>query len=299
VDYRDNEKLWNVIESFKEGEQKPRKGVSFNEKVSTVVRNGFKIFWSYRAWIALDLIGTAVLVALYFYLSVIVDPDTIEDAGYGASFFTFALLGIAFQQYTYSSVETFSHEIRHGQENGTLEAVLTTKTEFPTFLIGIGLLSFIYATYFLICAFIVAFIFFDPVITTNVFSLLSVVALTFLTIIAHICIGIASVGIIVKIKEGDPLLWLFGWLTMLLGTIYYPLDLLPAYLVPIALMMPITHALDGIRRCLSGSETLLSPEVFVDVLALLAFIIIMLPLSIKVFRWGYNEARKDGTLHAY
>ncbi|MFX0162672.1 MAG: ABC transporter permease [Candidatus Hodarchaeota archaeon] len=302
--YRHHEKLEKVLETFKEdGEKRRYKDVSFREKTLVLLEKGFKTFWSYKGWIALDIIGTVVIVALYYYVSFIVSASEVEKAGYGADFFTFALIGIAFQQYTYSSIQVFSHEIRYEQENGTLEAVLSTRTEFPTFLIGVALLSFIYATYFLICSFLVAFIFFDPFITTNIFSLLSVLVLIFLSILAHICIGITSVGIIMKIKEGDPLLWLFGWLTLLLSGIYYPLDLLPLYLIPIALLLPLTYALDGIRLCLidlpSGSETLLSPQVFNDVLALLIFIIIMLPLSLKVFRWGFDEARKEGTLHTY
>lgn len=144
---------------------------------------------------------------------------------------------------------------------------------------------------------------FKTTFTTNPISLLSVVILTGLMILAHICIGILSVGIIIKIKEGDPIVWLFSWVSMLVSGIYYPIGLLPDYLTPVALVLPLTYSLDGIRCCLTstgtGAATLLTPIVLRDVFALLVFIIIMLPLSFRVFRWGYDTARREGTLHSY
>ena len=273
------------------------------KKIYALVQRGSKVFWSYKSWVVLDLISTIAAVLLYHYVSFIISPEEIERAGYGTSFFTFALTGVAFQQYVYSSVNTFSHNIHHEQEDGTLEPVLATKTPFSVFLIGEGVFSFLYATYFLLASLSFGTVLFETTFTTNLFSLLSAVILTGLMILAHICIGILSVGIIIKVKEGDPIIWLFSWATMLVSGIYYPIGLLPDYLVPVAMILPLTYSLDGIRRCLittdTGAATLLTPVVLRDVIALLIFVIILLPLSLRVFRWGYDAARREGTLHSY
>jgi ABC-2 type transport system permease protein len=274
-----------------------------HQKIYALVQRGSKIFWSYKSWVVLDLISTIFAVLLYHYVSLIISPEEIEQAGYGISFFTFALIGVAFQQYVYSSVNTFSHNIHHEQADGTLEPVLATKTPFSVFLIGEGVFSFLYATYFLIASLSFGVVLFETTLTTNLWSLLSVVILTGLMILTHICIGILSVGIIIKVKEGDPIIWLFSWASMLVSGIYYPIGLLPDYLVPVAKILPLTYSLDGIRRCListnTGAATLLTPIVLRDVIALLIFIVILLPLSLRVFRWGYDAARREGTLHSY
>ena len=83
----------------------------------------------------------------------------------------------------------------------------------------------------------------------------------------------------------------------------YPLNLLSGWLIPAALAMPLTYSLDGLRRCLipinGMSATLLTPQVMMDVIALSIFTAIALPISLRVFRWGYDVARRDGTLHSY
>jgi ABC-2 type transport system permease protein len=132
---------------------------------------------------------------------------------------------------------------------------------------------------------------------------LSAGVLVVLLVVTHLCIGIASVGIIMKVKEGDPILWAFSWFTQLLSGVMYPLSLLPGWLIPAALAMPLTYSLDGLRRCLipagGQSATLLTPQVMMDVVALLVFTALALPVSLRVFRWGYDVARRDGTLHSY
>jgi ABC-2 type transport system permease protein len=272
-------------------------------KIYAFLLRGAKTMWSYRGYVALDVIATSLQIAMYFLVGFIINPNRIESAGYGSSFFTFALIGVAFQQFVFASVNMYSHSLRHEQEDGTIEALLTCKTSFRIYLIGEGAFNFIYATYFVAAAFIFGVLLFPTTLTLNFFSILSAGVLVVLLVVTHLCIGIASVGIIMKVKEGDPILWAFSWFTQLLSGVMYPLSLLPGWLIPAALAMPLTYSLDGLRRCLipiSGvSATLLTPQVMMDVVALIIFTAVALPVSLRVFRWGYDVARRDGTLHSY
>lgn len=272
-------------------------------KIYAFLLRGAKTMWSYRGFVALDIIATSLQIGMYFLVGSIINPSRIESAGYGSSFFTFALIGVAFQQFVFASVNMYSHSLRHEQEDGTIEALLTCKTSFRVYLIGEGMFNFLYATYFVAAAFVFGVLLFPTTLTLNILSLLSAGVITVLLVVTHLCIGIAAVGIIMKVKEGDPILWAFSWFTQLLSGVMYPLSLLPSWLIPASLALPLTYSLDGLRRCLipiSGeSATLFTPQVFMDVVSLVVFVAVALPISLRIFRWGYDVARRDGTLHSY
>jgi ABC-2 type transport system permease protein len=279
------------------------KTIPLRLKIYAFLLRGAKTMWSYRGYVALDVIATSFQIAMYFLVGFIINPGQISAAGYGNSYFTFALIGVAFQQFVFASVNMYSHSLRHEQEDGTIEALLTCKTPFRVYLIGEGMFNFTYATYFVIAAFVFGVLLFPTTLTMNIFSVLSAGVLTLLLVVSHLCIGIAAVGIIMKVKEGDPILWAFSWFTQLLSGVMYPVGLLPGWLTPVALGLPLTYSLDGLRRCLipvgGESATLLTPQVSMDVLSLLLFIALALPISLRIFRWGYDVARRDGTLHSY
>lgn len=294
-------RMERLISLMKEGTTGGR--IPLRLKIYAFLLRGAKTMWSYRGFVALDIIATSLQIGMYFLVGLIINPGLIESAGYGSSFFTFALVGIAFQQFVFASVNMYSHSLRHEQEDGTIEALLTCKTSFRVYLVGEGTFNFLYATYFVAAAFVFGALLFPTTLTLNALSLFSAGILTVMLVIAHLCIGIAAVGIIMKVKEGDPVLWAFSWFTQLLSGVMYPLSLLPGWLLPAALAMPLTYSLDGLRRCLipvnGYSATILTPQVLVDAASLLIFIAVALPISLRIFKWGYDVARRDGTLHSY
>ena len=65
-----------------------------------------------------------------------------------------------------------------------------------------------------------------------------------------------SAAFTLALKRGDPLLWLSGGLSWLLGGVFFPTDMLPGGLRQAALVLPITHALEALRATLLGDATL-------------------------------------------
>ena len=109
-----------------------------------------------------------------------------------------------------------------------------------------------------------------------------------------------SAGIVVMIKRGDPIAMGFTFLTQLVSGVFYPLGLLPWYLKWVGFALPLTYSLDGIRRTFMNGESLFSNSVIqIDFVALIVFIIVMVPLSLQVFKWAYRRAQREGTLGQY
>lgn len=270
---------------------------SIAEKIIAFVKRDFKIWWAYKLWVTLDVLSTIFFVVTYFFVGKIVTVEHLEKAGFFAGdYFTFAMLGIAFQQYVFSSVQGLTESIRDEQWNGTIETVFASATEYRAFMLGESVFRFIYGTSFLTAALVFGLVLGAKLVIT-VGTMLTITILSTLLVVDHVLVGLAGAGVILKLKRGDPIVWGFSWMSQLVSGVFYPLGLLPSYLRWIGLTFPLTYSLDGIRRCLINGETLLSSYVIrTDLLALLVFMILAWPLSTLILKSGYRSAQKEGSL---
>jgi ABC-2 type transport system permease protein len=288
-----------IVRMLEEPEERAAK-VSLSEKTLAFVVRDFKIYWTYRFWVVFDIIDVVILVATYFFVAQIITPTTLVAEGYAAGdYFTFAMLGIAFSQYVQNSVHGLTEGIRDEQWTGTIETILSSRTGYRTYLVGASGFRFLYGTIFLVGALGLGFFIGGKVILTPT-TLFTGIVFALLLVVGHLAIGAMSAGIVVMIKRGDPIAFGFTWLTQLVSGVFYPLGLLPWYLKWVGFALPLTYSLDGLRRTFMNGETLFHSSVLqTDLLALLAFIAIMLPLSLQVFAWAYRRARRQGTLGQY
>ncbi|MDQ1278785.1 MAG: transporter permease [Thermoproteota archaeon] len=267
--------------------------------VASFVIRDFKVWWSYKLWTSLDVAGTVFSVVTYYLFSLITTSQQVQEAGYSVGgYFTFALIGIAFQRYVSFAVEGINDSIRDEQWNGTIETILSAATDFKTFLLGEVCFSFIISTAFLIISMLVG-ILLGASFNITLLSIPSAILMSFLLISSHMAVGVLSTGIIMKTKEGNPLTWAFSWITQLISGVFYPLNLLPWYLGWLGRLFPLTYTLDGIRLCLQSGQTLFSPAVISDVASLIIFTLAATPIALFVFKKGYNAARRDGSLGQY
>jgi len=274
------------------------KEASVLEKVYAFVVRDFRTWWTYKLWVSIDILGTLTFVVSYYFVSKIVYPDILEAAGYGRDYLTFAVIGVAFQQYVFSSVSTLSESIRGEQWDGTMETILSSKTGFRTFLLGESVFRFIMGSYFLLAALLVG-VAIGVRITMNLGSILSAALMTILLIASHMIVGVLGASLILKMKEGDPIVWSFSWLTQLFSGVLYPLNLLPAQVSWVGAIFPLTYSLDGIRRCLTVEATIFTPTVAEDIAKLAIFIAVSLPIALKAFKMAYDSTRSEGSLGQY
>jgi ABC-2 type transport system permease protein len=286
-----------LVEIFSE---EPRHGrVSALQVISAFIKRDFKIWWTYKFWLALDLSGVLLFVATYYLFSLIVSAQQVQEAGYvSGGYFTFALIGISFQQYVFFAVQSINMSVREEQWNGTMETILSSATDFKIFLLGETCFFFIISSALLFISLLTGFLLGARFYVTPA-SLLSTIVLSALLIASHMTIGILSAGIIMKTKQGNPLTWAFSWMTQLVSGVFYPLKILPWYLEWIGRIFPLTYSLDGIRLCLQSGLDLTSAAVLGDAVSLIIFTVIATPIALYVFKIGYDAARRDGSLGQY
>jgi len=286
-----------LVEIFSEASS--QKKISALQVISAFVKRDFKIWWTYKFWLTLDLTGTLLFVATYYLFSLIVSAQQVQEAGYiSGGYFTFALIGIAFQQYVFFAVESINMSVREEQWNGTMETILSSATDFKIFLLGETCSFFIISSAMLLISLLTGCLLGAQFMITPA-SLISTIILSALLIVSHMVVGILCAGVIMKTKQGNPLTWAFSWMTQLVSGVFYPLKLLPWYLEWIGRIFPLTYSLDGIRLCLQAGQDLMSPAVLSDAVSLIIFTIIATPIALYVFKIGYDAARRDGSLGQY
>jgi ABC-2 type transport system permease protein len=243
--------------------------------------------WSYRLSFALEGAHILMTVAAFYFLSILVRER--ELGGYAS--FPFILLGLAVNSYMTTCFVCFAQAVRGGQITGTLKAVLVSTISPTEFLVLSSGYPLVRATVDLVvyaCGGLLFGLSFGQV---NLTAALLVFAVS---ILAFSAIGLVSATFTLLFKRGDPVLWMFSSASWLLGGVMYPTTVLPPAFGQLAELLPITHALRGLRAAvLAGSST---TAVLPQVGALAVFAAVGLPLSVFVFNLGLQRARVAGTL---
>lgn len=251
---------------------------------------------SYKFNFISQFIGILFSTILFYFVSKLVgEAASPYLTPYGGDYFSFVLIGIAFSSYLSLSLSSFSGAIQGAQSMGTMEALLSTQTEIPTIILCSSLYSFILTSfrvvlYLLLGAFVFGVKMSIQGVPTALFILI-------LTIISFSSLGIISASFIMVLKRGDPFMWLFTSLSWFLGGVYYPIDVLPVWLKRFSYFLPITYAMEGMRLALLRNYSLY--QLKFNVLALIGFSVIMLPLSIYIFVFAVKKAKRDGSLTHY
>ena len=265
-------------------------------KPLAIFKRDLMIALSYKFKFVLQLIGVLFSTLMFFFLSRLVGRGMENQlVSYGGDYFAFVLIGLAFADYLTLSLSSFAAEIRNAQVLGTLEALLVTPTSVATILFSSCLYNFSFTSLRIFLYLIAGFFIFH--VQFHVTSPAAFLLVFFLTILAFAGIGLISAAFIIIFKQGSPITMIMSTASGLIGGVLYPVSVLPSWLEPYANLLPITHALEAMRKILLNGAGF--NDVLSQILSLLAFTLILLPAGLYSFRHGLKLARKEGSLVHY
>jgi len=250
---------------------------------------------SYKVSFAMQLLGSVHLLLLFFFLSRFLGDTAATTAqAYGSSYFPFVVTGLAVQQYLYLALNNFSGQLREAQLTGTFEAVMVCPVPLPLYLMGSALFAFVLNTIHIL-VFLGMGHFLGAAFPLR--ELPAVMLVLVLSAVAFSSLGIFAASYIVIFKKGNPLAWVFLLSSSLLGGVYYPVTMLPGWVQKLAVLVPMTHCLNGLRGLMNQHAGLggIAPSL----LGLIAWISVGLPASGLCFAWAVRIGRKRGSLGQY
>jgi ABC-2 type transport system permease protein len=257
-------------------------------------RRNLAVYASYRAKLSLGVVSLLVsLVTFSFVGKVVATAGNGFDERYGMSYVSFVIVGVLVHGIAAAGLHAFRAGIRREQLQGTLELLVATRSRVPVLLLLSGMAELVVAAAGGAALLGLAALVLEFRLPVSP----SFVAAVALYAIAMCGLGLASAGLVLVTKEGDPVSWGFATLAGLLGGVYFPIDLLPAWLRKVSLLLPTTHALRVARAGLSDSGPSSPLASSLTVLALSAAGAVA--AGLLVLRWGYRRARRDGTLGQY
>ncbi len=250
---------------------------------------------SYRTAFLMQIGGVFISVTLWYFIAGFLKPLPGKLPGLpGVPYFAFLLVGIAFYHYLSSALGSFAGKLRKEQLTGTLEAMLMTPTPISVIILSSALWDF-FMTSLRVLAYLGLGILFG--IHLRVDSLLAFFLILGLTILAFSGVGILSAAFILYLKRGDPINFLISSASALLGGVFIPTESMPHSLGAAGRFLPITYALNGIRKSLLAGTSL--KDLLPEAGALLLFVAILLPLGMAAFALAVRKAREEGSLAQY
>lgn len=267
-------------------------------KMRVLLKKEFQEELSYKFNFFLH-IGSVLMFTTVFFFVAKAFGGAAAAAGplhrYNGDYFSFVLIGLAMSGYMSSGLGEFSSAIRNEQMLGTLEVCLTTPTPLWVMLSAKLTWSFIYDSFHLGVYFVFGiFLLHAHYSGANLAVLPLIIALS---LVAFNAIGMLSAGFILIFKRGDPLNAFIGFLSMLLGGVYYPVEVMPRALQTASAFLPITYTLRLMRDSLMRGDpfSALMPD-FVKLFILCAA---LLPVSMWFFSYALRRAKKEGSLTHY
>ncbi len=263
-------------------------------RFGAITRKELITFTSYRVNMVMRVLNVWYFALSFYFISEFVgEPESIRTLGGG--YFEFVLVGSIVTSFAVVGMSAFAGQISEEQNEGTLEAILTTPTPMWTILAASYTVPMIFVTVETLVLVVIGL----GVIGSGVpvGGLLLAAPLLLLTTLSFAPFGILSAAFIVLVKRGDPFSGPVRQVTLLLSGALYPLSVLPDWLEAISKVVPATYGVRATRDLVQADAGL--TDVLGEVGILLGFIVVSMPLAIAGFRRAVTVARRAGTLGTY
>lgn len=214
---------------------------------------------------------------------------------YGADYFSFALVGLAVTSYLRVGLVTITNDVRQTMNQGTLEAMCAAPVGYQSLLVYTSLWPFIFETIRVTIYFLIGMIVFGLRFRNANWFGASVTMVVTMPI--FLMLGTTSCSILILAKRGDPINWIFSSASALLAGTMFPIAVLPSWLRAVALCLPLTHSLEAMRKCLLTGASV--QQVHGHLLALLLFLVILVPVSVLVNNMCMRSAKKQGAFSTH
>lgn len=261
------------------------------DKLQAILRRDLLTAIRHRSGFVATLVGVFTELAAFYFLSHAIGPSFRPE---GIEYFPFLLVGTGLYTFFLMSAQAFLSAVQEAQQTGTLEVLMTTSTA-PAELVVLSSISAFAGKLFNLLVYLIAGVaIFRASIRANFLSCVAVLILSFVIALAF---GIAAAALQVAFQKGSALLWLFGSGVWFLSGAMFPIQSLPRPFELLGRAIPLTYAIDGMRKALLQGESVRTMAGTLSVLA--GFGLVLLPLAIVGLSLSLRRARLNGTLSFY
>jgi ABC-2 type transport system permease protein len=260
--------------------------------VAATAQKDFRTAVSYRVGFITSVIAAFWGLFAFRFVSKLVNSG--QFSGDSTSYFKYTVVGLLFASILEPTAVGTSVSARNEQVQGTLEYLASQ----PVRRIYLGLSWSAYGLIQSILVAIVIVLLTIPIgFGVSHVNVAVVVAVILLTIVIFSAIGNFGAAVVILLQQGVPLVaGLLSILGVVSGTLF-PISEFPPWLQTVAHLSPLTYALEALRSALLSQQPATSYTT--DLLVLLGFAVVLVPLSAFGLERAFRVAQRRGTLSTF
>ena len=256
---------------------------------------GWRVWSSYRAQVALTILGWLVPVFLFFVLAGFLGvAGSSIGALDGASYVSFFVVGLAFQGFVSNLVGLMAQRIRNEQMMGTLELVFLSPTS-PGAVLAYSTLFGVVLN--LIAAVVILAVGAGALGVQLAINLPTVILGTILLAVSSTGLGLIAAAFILWTKQGNPVATFFTLFTQFFAGVLFPISVLPAGIRWLAYSVPLTFGLNVLRSGLLQGGSI--ADAWAGLAWMGVYALITVPLGIFLFQYVLRLTKEEGTVATY
>lgn len=256
-----------------------------------VVKRDAQLTFSYRFTFFTGWLGLFFSLTLFYYVSRLVKVAQFKTHD---QYYAFAVVGLVILQVLNSTLQTPPNVLRQELVAGTFERIvspfgpvgaLTAMMVFP-------LLSAIFNAVVMLA--FAGVVFGMPVRWSTAGLAVPLGILGALAFAPFGLLFMATVMVAKQVAVGTT--WIVAGISLIAG-LYFPVNLLPAWAQWLTHVQPFTPSVELLRNALVGTP--LRDSAWVDLVKVVGFTMVLLPLSMGALRIGIEISRRRGTIVEY
>ena len=260
-----------------------------------IIRKDWKQYWRYPLNAVSTIFQPVIWLAPVYFMgkAFSINGQALGFSEYSgtADYMSFLILGAVLGNFVNAVFWGMGYALKNDMDSGVMESNWLTPIPRLLILIGRSVTNlFVTAVTSLSMIILCKFVFgFHP--TGDV---LKAVMAIFPMLVGLYGFGFAFAGLILLMREANALVDTGSWIIQVFSGADFPVTILPKWLLPISLLIPLTYGLDAARGLLLKTNTLLS--IGVEVILLIVFMFVMLGLGSWIFYRVERRVRMLGTL---
>ena len=263
--------------------------------LSAIVRKDWKQYWRYPLNAVSTIFQPVIWLAPVYFMgkAFSTNGQALGFAQYSgtADYMSFLILGAILGNFVNAVFWGMGYALKNDMDSGVMESNWLTPIPRLLILIGHSVTNLVVTAITSLGMLIVCKLVFGFHPTGDV---LKAVGAIIPMLIALYGFGFAFAGIVLIMREANTLVDTSAFMVQVFSGTDFPVTILPKWLLPISLLLPLTYGLDATRGFLLKTNTLLPLNV--ELMLLVFFMFVMLWLGNWIFQRIERRVRTLGTL---
>lgn len=251
----------------------------------------YKIWIGYGSLILLDFIQMIQPVVIYYFIAVMLNQQ-----GLGMDYFSFVTVGIAFSHFVYEIMMSLDWNVRREKGWGTISSVFHTPITPFNYAVGTYSCYFAYSWFYVAIMLFLSWILMNIQLVVTLQSVLIAVVAVILMVTSHIGLGFCAVGGNILSNKIAPVATAFSWLQDVFGGKFFSVSVFKIPLNIISYILPLRYSLSVLRAVLIDGLSIKAPEVYTNIIILLAISFILIPVGYYVMNVSFKKAIAKGMM---